>query len=107
MRFWCWGFREIVFVLHNLVFEQRRICGKCRSHYDSGLGRVGREPACNDVAAKNAPFRLVGRNPKTVAGGEVMAADLTDRDQAIRPPWPKVMANMIAACKRAQAKLFF
>ena len=76
-----------------------------------------------------SPFRLVGRNPKPVAGAASFAADLADRDQTIRAVagstvvhllvglkydlrvwqelWPRIMANAIEACKRAQAKLIF
>src|SRR6185369_3593701 len=68
-------------------------------------------------------------NPKQVAGGESFAADLADREQTIRAVagssvvhlvvglkydfrvwqelWPRIMANTIEACKRAQAKLMF
>ena len=82
------------------------------------------------LAAKNQPFRLVGRNPKTTPDAtETLAADLTDEDQAIRAVagssvvyllvglkydhklwqevWPRVMNNSIEACKRAGAKLLF
>ncbi len=81
------------------------------------------------LAAKNEPFRLVGRKPKPIEGGEVFAADLTDGEQTIqavsgskvvyllaglaydinvwRQSWPRIMANTIEACKRAQAKMLF
>ena len=82
------------------------------------------------LAAKNQPFRLVGRNPKPTPGAtETLAADLTDKDQTIRAVagssvvhllvglkydhtlwqdmWPRVMSNTIEACKRARAKLLF
>lgn len=82
------------------------------------------------LAAKNEPFRLVGRNPKPTPGAtETLAADLTDKDQTIRAVagsrvvhlvvglkydhklwqdvWPRVMSNTIEACKRARAKLLF
>ena len=81
------------------------------------------------LAARKTSFRLVGRNPKPVAGAELVSADLSDRDQAIRAVagsdvvhlvvglkydlavwrelWPRIMANTIEACKRAQAKLVF
>ena len=36
------------------------------------------------MAAQKQPFRLVARKPKPVYGGETVAADLADRDQAIR-----------------------
>lgn len=81
------------------------------------------------LAGRNTPFRLVGRNPKPVAGAEWFTADLANRDQAIkavagsavvhllvglkydlkvwRDLWPLIMANTIEACKRAGAKLIF
>ena len=92
-------------------------------------GTIGDELA-KLLAAKNQPFRLVGRNPKATSGAtEIVAADLTDQDQTIRAVagssvvhllvglkydhrvwqemWPRVMDNAIEACKRAGAKLIF
>ncbi len=82
------------------------------------------------LAARNQPFRLVGRTPRTVPGAtETVAADLTNRDQTIRAVagsnvvhllvglkydhevwqemWPRIMSNTIEACKHAGAKLIF
>jgi len=81
------------------------------------------------LAARNTPFRLVGRNPKPVAGAVLLAADLSDQEQTVRAVagssvvhllvglkydlgvwqelWPRIMANTIEACKRAQARLIF
>lgn len=81
------------------------------------------------MAAQQQPFRLVARKPKPVYGGETFAADLADRDQAVRAVagsgvvhllvglpydlavwrelWPRIMANTIEASKRAGAKLLF
>jgi nucleoside-diphosphate-sugar epimerase len=82
------------------------------------------------LAAKNQPIRLVSRDPSaTVGTTETLAADLTDKEQTIRAVagasivyllvglkydhkvwqevWPRVMANTIEACKRAQARLLF
>jgi nucleoside-diphosphate-sugar epimerase len=81
------------------------------------------------LAARGAPFRLVGRHPTRLAGGEVFAADLADREQTVasvagssvvhlvvgldynlrvwRELWPRIMSNTIEACKRANAKLVF
>ncbi len=36
------------------------------------------------LAANSQPFRLVSRKPTPVAGAEVLAADLADREQCIR-----------------------
>ncbi len=95
------------------------------------LGAGG--PIANELgsilAANRTPFRLVSRNPKPVPGAELFAADISDRDQAIRAVagssvvhlliglkydirvwtelWPRIMANVIEACKHAQAKLIF
>ena len=92
-------------------------------------GAIGNE-LVKLLAAKNQPFRLVGRNPKATLGAtEILAADLTDRDQTIRAVvgssvvhllvglkydhkvwqdmWPRIMSNTIEACKRTGAKLIF
>lgn len=82
------------------------------------------------LAAQNLPFRVVSRSARAVPGAtEVVAADITDRDQTVRAvagssvvlllvglpydhkvwaeQWPRVMANSIEASKRAGAKLLF
>jgi len=81
------------------------------------------------LAANRVPFRLVGRSPSPLAGGEVVAADLSDQAQTVkavagstvvhllvglkydvrvwRELWPRIMANTLEACKRAQARLVF
>jgi len=91
-------------------------------------GPIGNELA-KILATDNQPFRVVSRKPTQTAGGEVVAADLADREQCIRAVqgsqivhllvgltydlrvwrelWPRIMANTIEACKRAQAKLVF
>jgi nucleoside-diphosphate-sugar epimerase len=91
-------------------------------------GAIGDEVA-RILAAQRQPFRLVGRKPKPVAGAELFAADLADREQTTRAVagssvvhllvglkydlatwqelWPRIMENSIEACKRAQAKLLF
>ena len=46
-------------------------------------GTIGAELA-KILAYSHQPFRLVSRNPKPVAGGEVFAADLSDQGQTIR-----------------------
>ena len=91
-------------------------------------GPIGNELA-RMLVAKNARVRLVGRNPKALDGAEIRAADLSDREQTLQAVagsdvvfllaglayelavwqelWPRIMANTIEACKRAQAKLVF
>ena len=81
------------------------------------------------LSAKGTALRLVSRNAKPITGTETLAADISDRDQAIkavsgsnvvylliglkydvkvwRELWPRIMANAIEACKRAGAKLLF
>jgi len=73
--------------------------------------------------------RLVSRNPALLAGADVFPADITDKPQALdaisqsaivylciglkydyavwREQWPKIMNNVIEACKRTGAKLIF
>jgi nucleoside-diphosphate-sugar epimerase len=91
-------------------------------------GVVGNELAAL-LAEKNIPFRLVGRTPRGVAGGQVFTADLSDLQQTItavsgatvvcllvglkydlatwKELWPRIMANTIEACKQTRAKLIF
>jgi nucleoside-diphosphate-sugar epimerase len=91
-------------------------------------GAIGNELAAT-LAERNTPFRLVGRNPRPVAGAEVFAADLSDLAQTVaavsgatvvclvvglkydlatwKELWPRIMANAIEACKQTQAKLLF
>jgi nucleoside-diphosphate-sugar epimerase len=95
------------------------------------LGAGG--PIANELAkilaAKGETIRLVSRNPKPMSGAEVIAADISNKQECIRSVegssvvhllvgltydlavwrelWPRIMANTIEACKRAQAKLIF
>jgi nucleoside-diphosphate-sugar epimerase len=92
-------------------------------------GAIGNE-LVKLLATRKQPFRLVGRNPRPAPGAtESLAADLTDEDEAIRAVagssvvhlvvglkydhkiwqamWPRIMSNVIEACKRAGAKLIF
>jgi nucleoside-diphosphate-sugar epimerase len=82
------------------------------------------------LAARKLPFRLVGRSPVLKPGAsEVVSADLSDRDQTEQAVagssvvfvlaglkydhkvwaqlWPRIMANTIEACKRANARVIF
>ncbi|HEY2012303.1 MAG TPA: NAD-dependent epimerase/dehydratase family protein [Bryobacteraceae bacterium] len=95
------------------------------------LGAGG--PVADDLArillAANTPVRLVSRSPKPIGNAEILPADISDPDQAIRAIagsstvhllvglkydlkvwqdlWPRIMANTIEACKRANARLVF
>lgn len=81
------------------------------------------------LADRGAPLRLVSRTAAPVAGAEVVAADLTDRERTVAAVagsevvhllaglkydhrawaehWPRIMENVIEACKRAGARLVF
>lgn len=82
------------------------------------------------LAAAGAPVRLVGRRPQPAPGAtEVVAADLSDREQTVRAVagtqvaylvvglpydtrvwrelWPRILGNAIEACQRARARLVF
>ncbi|MDR3753050.1 MAG: NAD-dependent epimerase/dehydratase family protein [Terracidiphilus sp.] len=98
---------------------------------DTILGAGG--PIGNELAkiltARNAPVRLVSRNPKPLPGAEVHVADLSNREETLRAVagssvvfllaglkydigvwrqlWPLIIENVVEACKRAQAKLIF
>jgi len=92
-------------------------------------GGIGSELA-KVLIDRKQPFRLVSRNPTPIAGAtETVSADITDQGQTIRAVagsrivhllvglkydhkvwaemWPRIMANAIEACKRAEAKLVF
>ena len=92
-------------------------------------GAIGME-LVSHLAKKGLRIRLVSRNPKGPAGADqVVAADLANLDQTIsavagsvvvyllvglkydlriwRELWPRIMNNVIEACKRANAKLIF
>jgi len=81
------------------------------------------------LIARNVPVRLVGRNPKPIAGAETFSADLTNaaatfsavtgsrivyllaglkyQHSVWRESWPLIMQSVIEACKRADARLVF
>jgi nucleoside-diphosphate-sugar epimerase len=92
-------------------------------------GAIGVE-LVSELANRGRRIRLVSRNPKSDAGpDQVVSADLADLDQTInavagsqvayllvglkydvriwRALWPRVMNNVIEACKRANTKLVF
>jgi nucleoside-diphosphate-sugar epimerase len=81
------------------------------------------------LAGRQLPVRLVSRNPTAIAGATSLAADLTDpagaleaiRDSAVvycciglpynfsvwRRQWPRIIDNIISACRQTGAKLLF
>jgi nucleoside-diphosphate-sugar epimerase len=92
-------------------------------------GAIGNELG-KELIRRDEHVRFVGRNPKMVKRGtEVVAADLSNLQQTLdavsgsavaylvvglkydtniwRDLWPRIMENVIEACKRARAKLIF
>ena len=92
-------------------------------------GAIGIE-LISHLAEKGLRIRLVSRNPKSADGADqVVSADLANLDQTVsavagsevvyllaglkydlrvwRDLWPRIMNNVIEACKRANAKLVF
>jgi nucleoside-diphosphate-sugar epimerase len=94
-----------------------------------GAGGPIADSLASVLLAQNLPVRLVSRNPKSMPGAQTASADLTDLDQAIRAvagsstvhllvglkydlklwqeAWPRIMANTMEGCKRANARLVF
>jgi len=95
-----------------------------------GSGGVIGIPLAKELSKFTTKIRLVSRNPKKVnPDDELFAADLTDEtqvDKAVqgsevvyltvgfeyslkvwKEKWPKVMSNVIGACKKHHAKLVF
>jgi nucleoside-diphosphate-sugar epimerase len=94
-----------------------------------GAGGTIANELVNELITNKESFRLVSRNPKPVAGAELKAADLTDATSVMnaiegselvyllaglqyniniwREQWPKIMTNVIEACKRNNSKLIF
>jgi nucleoside-diphosphate-sugar epimerase len=94
-----------------------------------GAGGTISNELVKELVANNESFRLVSRNPKPVAGAEIKAADLTDASSVLnavegsdvvyllaglqyninvwREQWPKIMTNVIEACKHNNSKLIF
>ena len=81
------------------------------------------------LSHNNIPFTLVSRNPKSIFGGALKSADLTNSEQTDKAvegssvvvlcpglkydvrvwneQWPVIMKNAIEACKRYNSKLIF
>jgi nucleoside-diphosphate-sugar epimerase len=95
-----------------------------------GAGGVIANELVKLLCARKRPYRLVARNPRPMGGAaEMISADLSDREQTIRvvagssivylliglkydlklwaEMWPRIMANTVEACKRADARLIF
>jgi nucleoside-diphosphate-sugar epimerase len=95
-----------------------------------GAGGVIGNELVSLLAARKQPLKLVSRHASPMLGvTEVVSADLSDKEQTVRAvagsslvfllaglkydhklwkvQWPRIMANVIEACKRANAKLIF
>ena len=95
-----------------------------------GAGGTIANELVKELAGREEHVRLVSRHPRPAAGAmEPVAADLSDLSQTVQAVsgstvvhllaglkydyrewvalWPRIMANTIEACKRAQAKLVF
>ncbi|CAL1517861.1 NAD-dependent epimerase/dehydratase family protein [Chitinophaga sp. MM2321] len=95
-----------------------------------GAGGIIANELCLELTKNGKQVRLVGRSPKTFAGiTNLVTADLTDYAQTKQAvngsaivfltaglkydrklwatAWPKIMTNVINACKEAGAKLIF
>ena len=98
-------------------------------HTILGAGGAIAGKLAKELISRGLPVRLVSRHPKEQPGATVVAADLTQPDQALqaisgssivynciglkydyylwRQQWPRIMDNQIDACKRTGAKLIF
>ena len=98
-------------------------------HTILGAGGAIADSLAGELANRHIPFRLVARHPVSIAGAEVLPADLTDRDQTLqavagssvvylcvglkydyriwRSQWPRIFDNTIEACIQSGARLIF
>ena len=94
-----------------------------------GSGGIISNSLAAELIRNNEMVKLVSRNPKQIPGATIQAADITDLNQAIqavepsslvflciglkydfsvwREQWPKIMNNVIEACKQKKSKLIF
>jgi nucleoside-diphosphate-sugar epimerase len=94
-----------------------------------GAGGAIGDDLAKILLAKHAAVRLVARKPKAIDGTQSLAADLSDAAQARtavegaetvcllvglpydlaiwRELWPRIMRNVIEACKHSRTKLLF
>jgi nucleoside-diphosphate-sugar epimerase len=98
-------------------------------HTILGAGGAIADLLADELIARGIPVRLVSRHPVGRPGATVVAADITQRDQAMqaisgsavvynciglkydydlwRQQWPRIMDNQIEACQATGAKLLF
>jgi len=98
-------------------------------HTILGAGGAIADLLAGELIARGIPVRLVSRHPAERSGAKVVAADISDREQALRAidgsaivynciglkydyalwrqQWPRIMDNQIEACGASGAKLMF
>jgi nucleoside-diphosphate-sugar epimerase len=99
------------------------------THTVLGAGGIIANGLAKELILSQEKVKLVSRSPKTIKGAEWLAADITDQRQAIdairgsaivyvciglkydysvwREQWPKIINNVIDACKETRARLIF
>src|SRR5579872_3866395 len=98
-------------------------------HTVLGAGGTIAEHLTGELITRGLPVRLVSRHPVPVLGATLLPADLTDPDQTLlaidgsavvylcvglpydfriwRRQWPRIIDNVIAACRSTGSKLIF
>ncbi|MFI5135536.1 MAG: NAD(P)H-binding protein, partial [Chitinophagales bacterium] len=98
-------------------------------HTILGAGGAVANELVKELRKNNVSYQLVSRNAKAIAGERWISADITNANsvkEAIkgstivyltaglkydirvwREQWPKIMSNVIEACKSENAKLIF
>ncbi len=99
------------------------------NHIILGAGGAIGEPLALELLSRKGSLRLVSRRPRTMPGAETQIADLLDAEQvlaAIEPSstvyllaglqyrtrvwqeqWPRLIDNVLTACRRKSARLIF
>lgn len=103
--------------------------GESQKHIILGAGGAIGQPLALELLSRKENVRLVSRRPKPEPGAETLAADLLNAEQvldAIEPSstvylvaglqyrtrvwqaeWPKLIENVLAACRRKRSRLIF
>jgi nucleoside-diphosphate-sugar epimerase len=98
-------------------------------HTILGANGIIANSLARELTAHRLPVRLVSRHPRPVSGTTTLSADLTDPVQALdairdsgivyccvglpynysiwRRQWPRIIDNLVAACRQTRAKLLF
>jgi nucleoside-diphosphate-sugar epimerase len=98
-------------------------------HTILGANGIIANSLAGELTRRQLPIRLVSRHPLSLSGATTYAADMTDPGQALaaindsaivyccigmtynyslwRSQWPRIIDNVIAACRQTGAKLLF